>query len=139
MSKGRRSSRRSGRSSLSLGRSFGHVIASDPDFEREGIGREALDGELFSERFLTQRALLQAIDPAQPVPPVLLSGHHGDIGMAAGTAGHSTDTVKWAADNLELWTDNLSAVGCIGVVMLLSQPAHWLFFVFFGIGFFKSR
>ena len=35
-------------------------------------GREALAGELFSERFLIKRALLQAIDPAQPVPPVLL-------------------------------------------------------------------
>ncbi len=28
--------------------------------------------DLFSERFLIRRALLQAIDPAQPVPPVLL-------------------------------------------------------------------
>jgi MoxR-like ATPase len=34
--------------------------------------REALARELFSDRFLTRRALLQAIDPAQPVPPVLL-------------------------------------------------------------------
>jgi MoxR-like ATPase len=34
--------------------------------------REVLGNELFSERFLTKRALLQAIDPAQPVPPVLL-------------------------------------------------------------------
>jgi MoxR-like ATPase len=35
-------------------------------------GREALANTLFSERFLTKRALLQAIDPANPVPPVLL-------------------------------------------------------------------
>ena len=35
-------------------------------------GRDALANELFSERFLTKRALLQAIDPANPVPPVLL-------------------------------------------------------------------
>ncbi|MBL8349717.1 MAG: MoxR family ATPase [Burkholderiaceae bacterium] len=35
-------------------------------------GREALAAELFSERFLTKRALLQAIDPANPVAPVLL-------------------------------------------------------------------
>jgi MoxR-like ATPase len=35
-------------------------------------GRDALAAELFSERFLTKRALLQAIDPANPVPPVLL-------------------------------------------------------------------
>ncbi len=34
--------------------------------------RDALAAELFSERFLTKRALLQAIDPANPVPPVLL-------------------------------------------------------------------
>ncbi len=40
--------------------------------EKEAVGREALAAELFSERFLTKRALLQAIDPANPVPPVLL-------------------------------------------------------------------
>ena len=43
--------------------------------EREGaggMGREALAAELFSERFLTKRALLQAIDPANAVAPVLL-------------------------------------------------------------------
>ena len=34
--------------------------------------REALGRELFGERFLIRRALLQAIDPAQPLPPVLL-------------------------------------------------------------------
>jgi MoxR-like ATPase len=40
--------------------------------ESEGKGRGALADELFSDRFLIRRALLQAIDPAQPVPPVLL-------------------------------------------------------------------
>ena len=40
--------------------------------ETAGRGREALASELFSDRFLIRRALLQAIDPAQPVPPVLL-------------------------------------------------------------------
>ena len=40
--------------------------------EAEGKGRDQLSQELFSDRFLTRRALLQAIDPAQPVPPVLL-------------------------------------------------------------------
>lgn len=35
-------------------------------------GRSRLASELFSDRFLIRRALLQAIDPAQPVPPVLL-------------------------------------------------------------------
>ena len=34
--------------------------------------RDALAADLFSPRFLVQRALLQAIDPARPVPPVLL-------------------------------------------------------------------
>ena len=34
--------------------------------------RDSLAADLFSERFLTKRALLQAIDPANPVPPVLL-------------------------------------------------------------------
>lgn len=40
--------------------------------EKEGIGRDALAAELFSERFLNQRALLQAIDPKRAEPPVLL-------------------------------------------------------------------
>ena len=40
--------------------------------ERDGATREQLAQELFSDRFLIRRALLQAIDPAQPVPPVLL-------------------------------------------------------------------
>ena len=40
--------------------------------ETQGKGRAELADELFSDRFLIRRALLQAIDPAQPVPPVLL-------------------------------------------------------------------
>jgi MoxR-like ATPase len=40
--------------------------------EKEGITRDALGAELFSERFLNKRALLQAIDPARTAPPVLL-------------------------------------------------------------------
>ncbi len=40
--------------------------------ERDDVSRDALAGELFSERFLTKRALLQAIDPQREVPPVLL-------------------------------------------------------------------
>ncbi|HEU5295840.1 MAG TPA: MoxR family ATPase [Burkholderiaceae bacterium] len=40
--------------------------------ERERARRDALASELFSERFLIQRALLQAIDPQRSVPPVLL-------------------------------------------------------------------
>ena len=37
-----------------------------------GIDRDTLASELFSERFLTKRALLQAIDPQREVAPVLL-------------------------------------------------------------------
>jgi MoxR-like ATPase len=40
--------------------------------EGTAISRDALARDLFSERFLTKRALLQSIDPANPVPPVLL-------------------------------------------------------------------
>ena len=40
--------------------------------EATGKAGSQLSQELFSDRFLTRRALLQAIDPAQPVPPVLL-------------------------------------------------------------------
>ena len=43
--------------------------SSDGDGSRR---RDSLANALFSERFLTKRALLQAIDPANPVPPVLL-------------------------------------------------------------------
>jgi len=38
----------------------------------QGEAGSALARDLFSERFLTRRALLRAIDPAEPVPPVLL-------------------------------------------------------------------
>jgi MoxR-like ATPase len=41
--------------------------------ERDGgVDRDALSAQLFSDRFLIRRALLAAIDPAAPVPPVLL-------------------------------------------------------------------
>ncbi|KPF42219.1 ATPase [beta proteobacterium AAP121] len=40
--------------------------------EGTGAQRDELAQQLFSDRFLIRRALLQAIDPAQPVPPVLL-------------------------------------------------------------------
>ncbi len=36
------------------------------------VSREQLAGELFGPRFLNQRALLRAIDPARALPPVLL-------------------------------------------------------------------
>ena len=40
--------------------------------EGTATSRDALARDLFSEKFLTKRALLQSIDPANPVPPVLL-------------------------------------------------------------------
>jgi MoxR-like ATPase len=40
--------------------------------ERDNVSREALASELFSDKFLTARALLQAIDPKRHVAPVLL-------------------------------------------------------------------
>ncbi len=40
--------------------------------ERDNMSREALASELFSDKFLTARALLQAIDPKRHVAPVLL-------------------------------------------------------------------
>jgi MoxR-like ATPase len=40
--------------------------------QRDDAQRERLADSLFAKRFLIPRALLQAIDPAQPVPPVLL-------------------------------------------------------------------
>ena len=40
--------------------------------EGSAADRQQLADSLFSERFLIPRALLQAIDPKQPVPPVLL-------------------------------------------------------------------
>ena len=40
--------------------------------ETDHVKREDLAQQLFSDRFLIRRALLQAIDPAQLVPPVLL-------------------------------------------------------------------
>jgi MoxR-like ATPase len=40
--------------------------------DRERARRDALAADLFSERFLIERALLRAIDPARSAPPVLL-------------------------------------------------------------------
>ena len=48
------------------------IRLAEADANSQGKGRDQLSQELFSDRFLTRRALLQAIDPAQPVPPVLL-------------------------------------------------------------------
>ena len=58
------------------GRQMMEIRLAEATADKAGGGakesRDALANELFSERFLTKRALLQAIDPANPVPPVLL-------------------------------------------------------------------
>jgi len=46
--------------------------AGGPAKENGEAAREALAARLFDERFLIKRALLEAIDPAREVPPVLL-------------------------------------------------------------------
>ena len=48
------------------------IRMAEAEATSQAKGRDQLSQELFSDRFLTKRALLQAIDPAQPVPPVLL-------------------------------------------------------------------
>ncbi|MBC7941230.1 MAG: MoxR family ATPase [Chitinophagaceae bacterium] len=48
------------------------IRLAESDKGSGGADRNTLARELFSDRFLTRRALLQAIDPAQPIPPVLL-------------------------------------------------------------------
>ncbi len=58
------------------GRQMMEIRLAEATSDKTGGGardsRDALANELFSERFLTKRALLQAIDPANAVPPVLL-------------------------------------------------------------------
>jgi MoxR-like ATPase len=58
------------------GRQMMEIRLAERDGASGGDGgsaqRDSLASALFSERFLTKRALLQAIDPANPVPPVLL-------------------------------------------------------------------
>jgi MoxR-like ATPase len=48
------------------------IRLAESTHEAEGGNRAQLADELFSDRFLIRRALLQAIDPAQAVAPVLL-------------------------------------------------------------------
>jgi MoxR-like ATPase len=48
------------------------IRLGEMDTSGEGKKKDQLSQELFSDRFLIRRALLQAIDPAQPVAPVLL-------------------------------------------------------------------
>lgn len=47
-------------------------LAEAARVDGSSLDADALAAQLFSRRYLIERALLQAIDPAQPVPPVLL-------------------------------------------------------------------
>src|SRR5689334_2109881 len=49
-----------------------HLRAAEASGEARGLGTGALEEQLYNERFLLKRALLQAIDHHSEVPPVLL-------------------------------------------------------------------
>ncbi len=49
-----------------------HLRAAEASGEAQGVGTEALEGQLYNERFLLKRALLRAISPIAGPPPVLL-------------------------------------------------------------------
>jgi len=49
-----------------------HLRAAEASGEARGAGTEALEGQLYHERFLLKRALLRAIEPTVGPPPVLL-------------------------------------------------------------------
>ncbi|CAB4868341.1 unannotated protein [freshwater metagenome] len=49
-----------------------HLRAAEASGEAHGVGTEALEDQLYNERFLLKRALLRAISPVSGPPPVLL-------------------------------------------------------------------
>ena len=49
-----------------------HLRAAEASGEAKGVGTDALEGQLYDERFLLKRALLRAIEPVAGPPPVLL-------------------------------------------------------------------
>jgi MoxR-like ATPase len=49
-----------------------HLRTAEATGRADGVATEALEDELYTERFLVRRALLQAIDHADGPPPVLL-------------------------------------------------------------------
>jgi MoxR-like ATPase len=49
-----------------------HLRAAEASGESRGLGTEALEAQLYDERFLLKRALLEAVSHHDPVPPVLL-------------------------------------------------------------------
>ncbi len=54
------------------GRQLLHLRAAEASGESAGRSTDALEAELYQERFLVKRALLQAIEPREGPPPVLL-------------------------------------------------------------------
>lgn len=48
-----------------------HLRASEASGEAAGLGTDALENQLYQERFLLRRAVLRALEPT-PVPPILL-------------------------------------------------------------------
>ncbi len=54
------------------GRQLLHLRAAEATGETAGRTTDALEAELYQERFLVKRALLQAIEPREGPPPVLL-------------------------------------------------------------------
>ena len=49
-----------------------HLRAAEASGEARGLGTNALEDQLYNERFLLKRALLQAIDHGSLISPVLL-------------------------------------------------------------------
>jgi MoxR-like ATPase len=49
-----------------------HLRAAEASGEAQGVGTDALEGQLYNERFLLKRALLRAIAPTPGPAPVLL-------------------------------------------------------------------
>src|SRR3954454_10629784 len=49
-----------------------HLRAAEASGEARGLGTGALEEQLYNERFLLKRALMQAIDHRGEIPPVLL-------------------------------------------------------------------
>jgi MoxR-like ATPase len=49
-----------------------HLRAAEVTGEARGLGADAVEDDLYQERFLIKRALLQAIEPGEGPPPVLL-------------------------------------------------------------------
>ncbi len=49
-----------------------HLRAAEASGEAHGAGTDALEGQLYHERFLLKRALLRAITPVEGPPPILL-------------------------------------------------------------------